>query len=337
MIDESLITPLTDAFGQLQLSLFESVVQPIAFAMGLGNFLEDAYAGTGWLMVGFVQLVVMLCLIGPLQRWRPVEPGIARRAVMVDVLYTVIHRLGLFRVAMFFSVEPLLDMLFGEARLKGLDGIQLDALMAPWWPGVSDTAWASFIVYLLAFDLIDYWIHRGQHQVNRWWALHALHHSQRHMTMWSDNRNHLLDDVLRDVIIAFVARAIGVPPGQFVAVVAVTQLIENLSHANVRLSLGWLGERLLVGPRFHRQHHGIGIGHEGRAGEGSLGGCNFAVLFPVWDIVFGTARFDGHFEPTGIRDQLPEHGGRDYGEGFWTQQWLGLKRLLSRNPGGINA
>ncbi len=328
MIDDALITPLTDAFGQVQQHLFETVVQPVAFALGLGNLLEDAYEATGWLMVGLIQLAIMLCLIAPLQRWRPVESTGRGVAVRVDVLYTLIHRLGLFRVAMFFSVEPVLDLVFGEARVQGLDGIQLDSLVAPIWPGVSDTAWASFVLYLLAFDFLDYWLHRGQHQVNRWWALHAVHHSQRQMTMWSDNRNHLLDDVIRDVLLAFTARAIGVPPGQFVAIVAFTQLIENLSHANVRMGFGWLGDRLLVSPRFHRMHHGIGVGHEGSR-PGTLGGCNFAVLFPLWDVLFRTARFDGRFEPTGIRDQLPAHGGRDYGEGFWQQQWLGLKRLFS--------
>ena len=120
------------------------------------------------------------------------------------------------------------------------------------------------------------------------------------------------------------------PPGQFVAVVAFTQLVESFSHANVRLGFGWLGERLLVSPRFHRQHHAIGIGHESH-GPGTLGGCNFAVLFPLWDILFATARFDGRCEPTGIRDQLPEFGSRDYGRGFWRQQWLGLQRLLARS------
>ena len=40
-----------------------------------------------------------------------------------------------------------------------------------------------------------------------------------------------------------------------------------------------------------------------------------------------------------MRDQLPEEGGRDYGRGFWAQQWLGLKRLAGRDkiaaaPGG---
>jgi hypothetical protein len=29
-----------------------------------------------------------------------------------------------------------------------------------------------------------------------------------------------------------------------------------------------------------------------------------------------------------VRDQLPEEGGRDYGRGFWRQQWLGLIRLV---------
>jgi sterol desaturase/sphingolipid hydroxylase (fatty acid hydroxylase superfamily) len=326
MIDQALITPLTDAFGQVHQWLFEAVVQPAAFSLGLGNLLEDAYVGTGWLLVGVIQLLIMVGLIGPLQRWLPVEHFSLRAGVWVDVLYTLIHRLGLFRVAMFFSVEPLLDSLFGDAAVRGWHGVQLDALLAPLWPGLTDTAWLSFVAYLLAFDLLNYLVHRGQHASNRWWALHAVHHSQRHMTMWSDNRNHLLDDVIRDVLVAFTARAIGVPPGQFVAVVAVTQLVENFSHANARVSFGWLGERLLVGPRFHRLHHGIGIGHEGDT-PGSLGGCNFAVLFPVWDIVFGTARFDHEFVATGIRDQLPEHGGRDYGVGFWAQQWLGIKRL----------
>jgi len=330
MIDDTLIAPLSDAFGQVQQWLFEAVVQPLVFEAGMGNLLEDAYTATGWLLVGLIQMVVLLAVIGPLQRWRPVERVRDRAGVWVDVLYTVIHRLGLFRVAMFFSVEPLLDEVFGQASVWGVNGVQLDGLLAPLWPGVSDTAWASFLVYLLVFDLLDYWIHRGQHHANRWWALHAVHHSQRHMTMWSDNRNHLLDDLLRDVLIAFTARAIGVPPGQFVALVAVTQLVESFSHANLRLSFGWLGERLLVSPRFHRQHHAIGIGHESE-GPGTLGGCNFAVLFPVWDILFGTARFDGGFEPTGIRDQLPDQGGRDYGRGFWAQQWLGLRRLVGRD------
>jgi sterol desaturase/sphingolipid hydroxylase (fatty acid hydroxylase superfamily) len=59
-----------------------------------------------------------------------------------------------------------------------------------------------------------------------------------------------------------------------------------------------------------------------------LGGCNFGVLLPWWDVLFGTANFELRYDPTGVRDQVEQ--GRDYGRGFWRQQWLGLRRLLGR-------
>jgi sterol desaturase/sphingolipid hydroxylase (fatty acid hydroxylase superfamily) len=324
-----MIDTLVEGFGQIQHWLFETAVQPAVFALGGASILEDAYDATGWLQIGLLQIAVMLAVIGPLQRWRPVEPLTDRAAVRVDVLYTLLHRLGLFRVAMFFAVDPLWDTLWGWLAVQGVTGWQLDTLIAPVWPGVSDTALAAFAVYLVVFDFANYWIHRGQHQFGGWWALHAVHHSQRQMTMWTDNRNHLLDSVVVDLVLVQLGHVIGVAPGQFVAVVAMSQLVESLSHANARLGFGWLGERLLVSPRFHRLHHSLGLGHES-GGKGTLGGHNFAVLLPVWDVLFGTARFQGNDFATGIRDQLPEEGGREYGRGFWAQQRLGLLRLVGR-------
>ena len=317
---------LADAFGELQQILFEAVVQPLVYALGLGGWAEDAFEATGWLLVGLMQIAVMLAVIGPLQRWRPVEPVRDRQAVRTDILYTLIHRLGLFKLIMFFSVEGWLTSGIGWLRAHGLPTLQIDQL----WPGVTDVAWVSFIIYLIVFDLVGYGVHRAQHRFHWWWQLHAVHHSQRQMTMWSDNRNHLLDDLIRDALLVQIGHLIGVAPAQFVAIVAFGQLVESLSHANLRLSFGLIGERLLVSPRFHRLHHAIGLGHESAAGRGTLGGCNFAVLFPVWDILFGTADFRSPVGPTGIRDQLPEEGGRDYGRGFWAQQRLGLLRLIGR-------
>jgi hypothetical protein len=61
------------------------------------------------------------------------------------------------------------------------------------------------------------------------------------MTLWTDNRNHLLDDVMTALVLTVVAKLIGVGPGQFVALVALSQLSENFQHANFRCSFGWLG------------------------------------------------------------------------------------------------
>jgi sterol desaturase/sphingolipid hydroxylase (fatty acid hydroxylase superfamily) len=311
-----------ELFDVAQQWLFEQAVQPLLFAVGLGQLLEDGYRATGWLLVGVLQIAVMLTVFAALERWRPVEPVTDRAAVRVDVIYTLVHRLGLFRVALFFMLDPLWAGLAGQLRLADVPVWSLDTI----WPGVTDLALVSFCLYLVLFDLVDYALHRAQHHFGWWWQLHALHHSQRQMTMWSDNRNHLLDDVLRDSAFVLVALAVGIAPAQFVAVVALMQLLESLSHANVRLSFGPVLGRLLVSPRFHRFHHAIGAGHES-AGPGSLGGHNFAVLFPVWDMIFRTARFDDVYPPTGVRDQLD---GRDYGRGFWAQQWLGLQRLVGR-------
>jgi sterol desaturase/sphingolipid hydroxylase (fatty acid hydroxylase superfamily) len=314
---------MQDQFAVAQQSLFEAVVQPLAFGLGAGNLLEDAYNGTGWLVMGLLQMVVLLLVIGPLQRLWPVEPMRNRRAIRVDVLYTLIHRLGLFKLIMFFTFENWLESGIGELRALGLTTFHLDQL----WPGVTDGALLSFVLYLVVFDFVNYWYHRAQHRFNWGWALHSLHHSQRQMTMWTDNRNHLLDDVLRDLVFVVVAILIGVAPGQFIALVALGQLSESFQHANLRLWFGRVGERLWVSPRFHRLHHSVGMGHESH-GPSPLGGYNFGVLLPWWDMLFGTANFEQRYDATGVRDQVENH--RDYGRGFWSQQWLGLKRLVGR-------
>ena len=76
---------------------------------------------------------------------------------------------------------------------------------------------------------------------------------------------------------------------------------------------------MVVSPLFHRLHHAIGVGHTGPAK-----GCNFAAVLPLWDVLFGTANFKHEYLPTGIEDQL---NGREYGEGFWRQQWLAFRRM----------
>lgn len=319
---------LAGGFDAAQQGIFEAAVQPLMFALGLGNLLEDGYAATGWLLVGMLELAVMLAVIAPLERWRPVEPVHDRAAVRTDIAYSLIHRLGLFRVALFFTVQPLWDGFFGALRVQGWHGLQLDAL----WPGVTDRPVVSLLLYLVVFDFVDYGIHRAQHRFGWWWRLHSLHHSQRQMTLWSDSRNHLLDDLLRSTIIVLVAQAIGVAPGQFVAIVALTQLSENLHHANLRTGFGRLGDRLWVSPRFHRRHHAIGIGEPGQGPRRNVfGGCNFGVLLPWWDMLLGTADFARRYDPTGVRDQVepgPDGRVRDYGRGLWQQQWRGLQRLF---------
>jgi sterol desaturase/sphingolipid hydroxylase (fatty acid hydroxylase superfamily) len=177
----------------------------------------------------------------------------------------VLHRIGLFSVLVFFTLDPLMDALAGALRFDNIHPLNLESLL----PGISPLL--SFIIYFVILDFVDYCYHRASHHFGWWWGLHSLHHSQQNMNLWSDDRNHLLDDFLRDVVMALVALGIGVPPGQYVLLVSVSRILQSLQHANVRIHFGRIGERLLISPRFHRTHHAIGVGHESK-GKGSMGG-----------------------------------------------------------------
>ena len=290
-------------------------MQPLFFKLELMPYAEEAYDAVGVVMAGVLEIAVLCAVLKPLERWRPIEQWPDRRAVRADVIYTWLHRLGVLPLLIFLLLAIPVGELDAWLRMNDIVRPNIEDVI----PGLARNSIGAFVIYLLLIDGVEYGVHRLQHRFNWWWALHSLHHSQRQLTFWSDDRNHLLDDLITSAVTAIVALAIGVASSQFMLLIVLSRMVQSLSHVNARVSFGAIGERLLVGPRFHRAHHAIGIGHEGQ-----YRGCNFATLFPVWDMLFGTANFKTEYPQTGVRDQLE---GRDYGIGFWKQQWLGLQRL----------
>jgi sterol desaturase/sphingolipid hydroxylase (fatty acid hydroxylase superfamily) len=309
-------------FVDLTTRVFESLVQPLLFHFGMTQFSESAFDGTLLFLIGLVEIVFLWLILGAAEKWMPAQIIQDKGSVATDVFYTLLHKLGLFALVTFFLLQPLVGILQNGLLSIGWQTWQVERL----WPTVTDQPWVALLLYIILFDFIDYWLHRAQHRWQWWWQMHAIHHSQRDMTLWSDNRNHLFDDFLRDGVFALVALIVGVAPAQFVAWLVINRSLQSLQHANVRWHFGAWGERLIVSPSFHRLHHAIGYGHEGQRN-----GCNFGVLFTFWDQIFGTADFQRGFVPTGIRDQLD---GVDYGRSFLRQQWLGLQRVFmpSKRP-----
>ncbi len=302
----------------VQTWLYIDVVQPFLFRFDLMDYDENTYDALYWVIVGALQVVAMYVLLRPLEVLRPVEKWENRKSVRVDVIYTLITKLGIFTLFFFFALQPLFDNFQGWLRLHGFANFNLDYL----WPGVTSKPAVTFAIYIVVLDFAGYWYHRWQHKFGVWWELHAVHHSQRQMTLWCDDRNHLLDDVIQACFFAAIALVIGVPPSQFVVATALTNFVQSIQHINARLPFGRLGERLVVSPAFHRRHHAVGYGH-----EGTQYGCNFGVLFPWWDMMFRTASWNRTVEPTGIREQIE---GESYGEGFWAQHALAFVRIARR-------
>jgi len=62
----NLLAVFTDGFLRAQQAVFESIVQPLLFKLGLGGLIEDAFDATGWLLIGVIEIAVLLLLIRPL-------------------------------------------------------------------------------------------------------------------------------------------------------------------------------------------------------------------------------------------------------------------------------
>jgi sterol desaturase/sphingolipid hydroxylase (fatty acid hydroxylase superfamily) len=295
-------------------TLYEAAVQPALYALGLMMWADRVGEWLDFALLGVVQIVLVYAVCRPLEAARPVEAVTDRAAVRTDVLYTLLARLGLL---------PLIAFVLLSSAERTLNGWLADAGFVPptletTFPALREMPLLALALYVVILDFAEYWRHRFQHMFGWWYALHSVHHAQRQMTFWTDDRNHLLDDAIAALWFGAVALLIGVPPVQFVLIVMLRQLAESLSHANVRLDFGKVGERMLVSPRFHRIHHGeLSAGEHGR---------NYAVLLPVWDWMFGTADFDRRSYPRTGDPEAPE----SLATGGWLRQQLDGMRQLGR-------
>ncbi len=303
-----MIPAFDTAAGWLQ----ETLLLPLMFQLGLVQWEDISFGWALFAVYGAAQVVVTFAICVPLEHWRPVERWPDAKAVVVDVLYTFISRVGLLPLITFVLFFKLQVELNGFLTDMGWVPPTLERIFPP----LFGMPVLTFALYAVILDFSEYWRHRLSHVFRWWYSLHALHHAQRQMTFWSDDRNHLLDDIIGFAWFTAIALLIGVPPMQFPLLVLLLRLIESLSHANARVSYGWLGERLLVSPRFHRAHHGVTA-----AGEISV---NYGAVLPWWDMLFRTADFSREFVSTG--DPTAEEALAT--GGYWTQQWVGARRML---------
>jgi sterol desaturase/sphingolipid hydroxylase (fatty acid hydroxylase superfamily) len=300
-----------DPFDLVAGWLQEHLLIPGLYQFGLMNWEDVSFGWVLFALYGCAQVVLTFAICLPLERWRPVERWPNEDAVWVDVLYTVLSRVGILpfvTYVMFYRAQVFVS---GWMADQGWVPPTLEGV----FPVLLGQQALTFVLYAIILDFAEYWRHRLSHQFRWWWALHSLHHAQRQMTFWSDDRNHVLDDLIAFVWFGVIALLIGVPPLQFPLLVLLLRFLESLSHANVRLSFGWLGERLLISPRFHRAHHGVLA-----AGQRS---CNYGAVLPWWDMMFRTADFSRDFVRTG-----DPSGEEALATGtWWQQQTAGMRRL----------
>jgi sterol desaturase/sphingolipid hydroxylase (fatty acid hydroxylase superfamily) len=301
--------------------LAASVIAPSLVSLNLTTLTDSPAEIADFFMLTVLQVSIIAFVLRPLEYLFPVEKQ-PRSAISIDRSYTLLKLLGLTPLFTFLILVPVSNWL-GGAGGSDEGFLQIDKFV-PWF---KQHQVLLFLTYFLIYDFTLYLVHRLQHAVPWWWMLHSLHHSQRHLNCWTNDRDSFVDDFLEAVIFRIVAMLIGASPTEYAGVILIGQLLESLSHTNVRISFGNIFDKVFVDPRYHRLHHMLDDPeYPGRQN------CNFSFIFPLWDILFGTARYHEPLHPCGVSDPLID---ADNSLGLWAQQWAVVKRFWNMLAKGV--
>jgi sterol desaturase/sphingolipid hydroxylase (fatty acid hydroxylase superfamily) len=174
--------------------------------------------------------------------------------------------------------------------------------------------WVSAIIG----DFFFYWYHRTLHKVHLLWQIHKMHHMDQELDALTVFRDNWLDTVGSALFTALPMTLLfkldTLDPWQLgllggTGATALSTLL-TLGHMNVRLQVG-KASVLFCSPQIHRIHHSRLPQHFDR---------NFAVVFPLWDFLFGTyySPARNEFPPTGVPHEKEI-------QSFWEAQTFTLR------------
>lgn len=221
-----------------------------------------------------VAFFVLLGVFRLVELTRPAERRmpVMRRGVLTDAAYWVINPFINHYVSGFVII-----LLLVPVALVVYGHLDKDALMAGYGPLSRLPLVVQGVVMLVLADLIGYWLHRAFHG-RRLWRFHAVHHSSTDLDWLSAARVHPVNEAASRaaIMLPMVAAGFSLKAALWIGPTFIAYGF--LVHANVDWDYGPL-RKVLASPLFHRWHH---------ADERDVEPCNFAGVFPVWDLLFGT-------------------------------------------------
>lgn len=225
-------------------------------------------------------VIPFLLLLEFLFPCKPSQPLIGK-GFLQDAVWFV--ALAPAKVFVLFPVTLLLRNLFDDH----LSFLVIDSAAA--WP-----VWLTVIAALLVGEFFAWFNHYARHKIRTLWLFHAIHHSQKELNVFTDDRAHVVDLVVGSLLTYIPFFIFQVPNLYAVTAIGLFMAIHNrFIHSNVKINLGWLGF-VLASPQFHRVHHSAEAAHVDK---------NFGRSLSFYDYLFGTAYPSRHVYPeTGITD-----------------------------------
>ena len=150
-------------------------------------------------------------------------------------------------------------------------------------PQIRDGFWdglplaLTVLLGLLLLDFINYWSHRLLH-TKAFWGIHAVHHSDEHMSWTTSYRVHIFEAVIMALGFMVFGGIFNLP----LEAMAAAGFLRGVHNQYVHCQLEWTHGPLrkwIVSPNNHRWHH---------ADNPAAYNKNFGDMFVMWDRIFGT-------------------------------------------------
>lgn len=137
--------------------------------------------------------------------------------------------------------------------------------------------WVYWIVLLTGIDFMFYWLHRMEHTIRLFWAVHVTHHSSEYFNFTIGFRSSVFQPLYRFLFFIPLAFS-GFKAIDIIVLFSASQIWGILVHTNLVNRLGIL-EKILVTPSHHRVHH---------ASNPLYLDKNMGMFLIIWDKIFGT-------------------------------------------------
>ena len=134
--------------------------------------------------------------------------------------------------------------------------------------------WPALVI---GIDFMFYWLHRLEHTVRLFWAVHVTHHSSDHFNFTVGFRSSVFQPLYRFLFFMPLA-FLGFKAIDIIIIFTASQIWGILVHTKLVGKLGML-ELFLVTPSHHRVHHASNPLYLDR---------NLGMFLIVWDKLFGT-------------------------------------------------
>ncbi len=222
-------------------------------------------------------LLVFLCI----EKLLPTEKQQSLRAFGFNILFTITN------LALIMWIIPLFNPLVLLVKEK------LHAGYLTWPTSSEPLKLISFcFIYIVLWDVLQYFGHRLQHTIPFLWEIHKFHHTERNLNASSSARKHIAGHIFEEFTIVLPLILIfSNPILPYIAQFLFFNFWGYFNHMNAKISLGPL-TTVVSGPHFHRIHHSIESAHTNK---------NFSAFFPFIDVLFGT-----YYSPK--KDEFPSTG-----------------------------